>query len=115
MVFMHRNDGLSKAATDRIIKIRRALTLLIDGYLVFLVFGFASFSSHSIFKAVDEHKCTDDGAVQANVRLMRNYADNKLGASSGTIIMIIVFLILTLVIMIASFGYKTTVADKLYE
>lgn len=115
MVFMHRNDGLSKGIVDKMIYARRAITLCIEGYLIFSLVRLFAFNSHDLLRAVDEHKCTNDEVVQASVSLMRKYADAKLGAGSGPLIMTIVFLILLGVTMFASLGYKVTVCEAAFN
>lgn len=63
MVFMHRNDGLSKSIIDKMIYFRRAVTIVIEGYFIFSLVRLFSFNSHEVLRAVDEHKCTNDEVV----------------------------------------------------
>lgn len=64
MVFMHRNEALSKQGYDKFLLIRRGISFFFMGFALYCFWGIYAWSGHEPVEVLAANKCTNDVILQ---------------------------------------------------
>lgn len=109
MIFMHRNEAMSKETQDKIIYARRLLAIVLT-IIVFLCYkSIYNWHGHEPIEVLAETQCSNDLVLQETFKTMRDYLD----ATQNSHIKTPFFVIMGIVVFIniCSLVYKVAVAD----
>ena len=94
--FMHREDALGKQGQDRVVWVRRAVSILLLLIVFFCYKAIYSWDGHLAVAAISENSCTNDIVLGETFKEMRAYLDDVRSGWFKWFMMIVMIAVLLL-------------------